>query len=112
MVILYGNFINQSKVELRSFSDAISIPAGLHGTDFLSEMVSNDYRITLIAPTGEVLYDNRADISEMENHLNREEVMEAFEVGRLQRIPCRPVLQEIFDGKFIELKNGMLRYKQ
>ncbi len=81
MVILYGNFINQSKVELRSFSDAISIPSGLHGTDFLSEMVSNDYRITLIAPTGEVLYDNRADISEMENHLNREEVMEAFEGG-------------------------------
>ena len=40
MVILYGNFINQSKVELRSFSDAISIPAGLHGTDFISEMVT------------------------------------------------------------------------
>ena len=39
-------------------------------------------------------------------------VMEASEVRRLQRIPCRQVLQEIFDGKFIELKNGMLRYKQ
>ena len=39
-------------------------------------------------------------------------VVEASEVRRLQRIPCRQVLQEIFDGKFIELKNGMLRYKQ
>ena len=39
-------------------------------------------------------------------------VMEASEVRRLQRIPCRQVLQEIFNGKFIELKNGMLRYKR
>ena len=39
-------------------------------------------------------------------------VMEASETRRLQRIPCKQVLQEIFDGKFIELKNGMLRYKQ
>ena len=37
---------------------------------------------------------------------------QASEVRKLQRIPCRQVLQEIFDGKFIELKNGMLRYKQ
>lgn len=39
-------------------------------------------------------------------------VMEASAVRRLQRLPCRQVLQEIFEGKFIELKNGMLRYKQ
>ena len=39
-------------------------------------------------------------------------VMELPEARRLQRIPCRQVLQEIFDGKFIELKNGMLRYKR
>lgn len=37
---------------------------------------------------------------------------QASEVRRLQRIPCRQVLQEIFNGKFIELKNGMLRYKR
>lgn len=38
-------------------------------------------------------------------------VMEASEVRRLQQVPCRQVLEEIFAGKFIELKNGMLRYK-
>lgn len=47
-----------------------------------------------------------------EHHQTTFRVMEASEVRRLQRIPCRQVLQEIFDGKFIELKNGMLRYKQ
>ena len=47
-----------------------------------------------------------------EEKAEKARVMEASEVRRLQRIPCRQVLQEIFDGKFIELKNGMLRYKQ
>ena len=43
-----------------------------------------------------------------DHHQTTFRVMEASEVRRLQRIPCRQVLQEIFDGKFIELKNGML----
>lgn len=47
-----------------------------------------------------------------EHHQTTFRVMEASEVRRLKRIPCRQVLQEIFDGKFIELKNGMLQYKQ
>ena len=47
-----------------------------------------------------------------DHHQTTFRVMEASAVRRLQRIPCRQVLQEIFYGKFIELKNGMLRYKQ
>ena len=47
-----------------------------------------------------------------DHHQTAFRVMEASEARRLQRIPCRQVLQEIFDGKFIELKNGMLRYKR
>ena len=46
------------------------------------------------------------------HHQTTFRVMEASEVRRLQRVPCRQVLQGIFDGEFIELKNGMLRYKQ
>lgn len=46
-----------------------------------------------------------------DHHQTTFRVMEASEVRRLQQIPCRQVLQEIFEGKFIELKNGMLRYK-
>ena len=47
-----------------------------------------------------------------DHHQTTFRVMEASEVRRLQQIPCRQVLQEIFEGKFIELKNGMLQYKQ
>lgn len=38
-------------------------------------------RITYIDADGTVLFDNKADISEMENHLNREEVVEAKRSG-------------------------------
>lgn len=38
-------------------------------------------RITYIGADGTVLYDNKADISEMENHLNREEVVAAKQSG-------------------------------
>lgn len=38
-------------------------------------------RITYIAADGTVLYDNKADISEMENHLDREEVVAAKQSG-------------------------------
>lgn len=47
-----------------------------------------------------------------DHHQTTFRVMEASEARRFQRIPCRQVLQEIFGGKFIELKNGMLRYKK
>ena len=38
-------------------------------------------RVTLIAPDGHALYDNYADKSSMENHLEREEIREAMTQG-------------------------------
>ncbi len=45
--------------------------AGLYSTN----------RITLIAPDGKVLYDNTADVTKMENHLNRPEIQSALQSG-------------------------------
>lgn len=64
---------------------------------------------------GQALEKTKADIDKYlrdVEYWNQFEEPEASEVRRLQRIPCRQVLQEIFNGKFIELKNGMLRYKR
>lgn len=54
------------------------------GTPFLEGVRGEDRnsRITLIAPSGEVLYDNRANAAQMENHGDRPEVIAAFEAGR------------------------------
>ena len=49
--------------------------------DLLKQLNYRDYRVTLIARDGSVLFDNKENPSEMKNHKNREEVKEAREVG-------------------------------
>ena len=49
-------------------------------TAYLTELASND-RITLIGSDGTVLYDSSSDISKLENHANRPEVVSAFKNG-------------------------------
>ena len=51
------------------------------GADFLRSIAGGDYRVTWIAADGEVLFDNRADSAQMENHLEREEIRKALENG-------------------------------
>ena len=47
--------------------------------DSLMGLFSNQYiRLTLISPSGEVLYDSKGDVSEMENHLQRSEIQQAL----------------------------------
>lgn len=38
-------------------------------------------------------------------------VMEASVVARMQKVPCKQALEEIFKDRFIELQNGFLRYR-
>ncbi|MDO4336987.1 MAG: hypothetical protein Q4C91_02755 [Eubacteriales bacterium] len=38
-------------------------------------------------------------------------VIEASDVARVKRVPCRQVLEEIFDDRFIDLQNGFLKYR-
>ena len=38
-------------------------------------------------------------------------VMEASAVARMQRVPCKQPLEEIFQDRFVELQNGFLRYR-
>lgn len=41
----------------------------------------DELRVTWIGPDGTVLYDNDASVSELENHANRPEILEAYEKG-------------------------------
>lgn len=40
-----------------------------------------DLRVTWIAHDGQVLYDSEKDVKQLDNHSNREEVVEALETG-------------------------------
>lgn len=63
----------------------------LLSADRIKEMENNDFlkkniRVSIITPEGEVIYDNNANIGEMDNHLDREEIKEALETGRGQAV--------------------------
>ena len=47
----------------------------------LQHLNYRDYRVTLIASDGTVIFDNKEKPSEMKNHKNREEIKEARELG-------------------------------
>ena len=54
------------------------------GKTYLKALEGESYRLTWIAPSGEVLFDSQADESSMENHAQREEVRQALESGEGQ----------------------------
>lgn len=67
---------------------------------------TNDLRLTLVAPDGRVLYDNQADETSMQNHLDRPEIAEAFENGDGQVIRKSATLNKSTYYYAILLKSG------
>lgn len=53
----------------------------LDSEEELSEFSFNGFRITLIDKDGNVKFDSNADVSEMNNHLNRPEIQQALNSG-------------------------------
>lgn len=47
----------------------------------LKNLNYREYRVTLVARDGEVIFDNKENPSDMKNHQNREEIKEARELG-------------------------------
>ena len=45
--------------------------------NFLDEIPNKDIRVTIIDPSGNVLFDNSADVDDLPNHNDREEVQKA-----------------------------------
>ena len=82
MGALYSYFGHVQEQQLR---DELSIAAAAmtdgEGETYLSQLHSDDYRITWLKADGTVLYDTRADASAMENHAQRQEVRQALANG-------------------------------
>ncbi|MDY3618275.1 sensor histidine kinase [Agathobaculum sp.] len=80
----YSGLADDVRSRLRSecaFLEQAAHENGGQADEVVSLAHSYADRITLIAPTGEVLFDNRAEQDEMENHLSRPEVRQALETG-------------------------------
>ena len=79
--VIYGYFGN---IERERLADEAQIAAAAFeegGTEFLTKINPENYRITLIDADGTVTFDTEKDPSGLENHSDREEVIEAEKNG-------------------------------
>ncbi len=81
MSILYGYFNEETHQQLQAQTDLAAQAVAVQGETYLQRVTTENYRITWIAADGTVLYDTDANTSQMENHLDREEVQEALASG-------------------------------
>lgn len=81
---------NQMKVQLELASKAIEH----EGAAYFEGLSPEDYRVTWIAADGTVLADTAATASDMDNHLEREEIREALEMGKGESVRYSDTLTE------------------
>ena len=79
--VLYDYFSTVQQDQLRIETQLTARGIELNGTAYLDGFQEDDYRITWITADGIVLYDNEADTSAMENHLERGEIRQALAEG-------------------------------
>jgi two-component system phosphate regulon sensor histidine kinase PhoR len=104
----------QTQMQRQIENEASHISAGLnHTTDrdaFLASLSFSHLstRITVIDPDGTVYYDNQANPSQMENHINRPEVAEAIVSGQSQSVRTSATLgkRTFYIAKLLE--NGQI----
>lgn len=80
--VFYGVFARQVQADLAQSARLVCALYELNKTPpELEHVAGDDLRITLIAPDGTVLFENRADATGMVNHLSREENQAALKTG-------------------------------
>ena len=81
MGVLYNHYESDHLDQMRIQTSAIARGVEENHLDYLKGLDVGDYRITWINKDGNVLFDNKKKHSKMANHLEREEIKEAFEKG-------------------------------
>ena len=106
MGILYSNFDGQMKKELSKEAAYLSYGVEQQGTDYLKNVKDKSSRITYINKDGTVLFDNKADADEMQNHKNRTEFQKAEKYGAGECSRYSDTLSEKTIYYALRLKDG------
>ena len=81
MGCLYEYFGSVEKKQLHDELELAAVAVEENGTEYLSQLSSERYRLTWIENDGTVLYDTVTDAESLENHADRVEVKQALEYG-------------------------------
>ena len=82
MGVLYNHFTDVQVQQLKNELSLAVTGTEQYGNAFLENVEADRFRVTWIDTDGTVLFDTQVDQSTMENHADREEILEAFETGR------------------------------
>ena len=80
--VLYGHFSEVQWQQLDSELELTRLGLESSGKDYLRSVSAEDLRITWVDGSGTVLFDTQADASAMDNHSQREEIVEALAYGK------------------------------
>ena len=92
--VLHGYFQDSVLADLTIRTAYIAHGIENEGIVYLEEDLPGGCRITLVDTDGTVLYDNREDPAQMENHADREEIHEAAMLGQGRAVRHSDTLSE------------------
>ena len=81
MGVVYDYFSGVQHDQLRMQTQLAAQGAANEGSRYFEGLEVEGFRITWIGAKGEVIYDSASDSAEMENHMERDEIREAFAGG-------------------------------
>lgn len=109
LVAFVGDY-NSDQTKEAMHADAVYIAKAMEteGISYLEQLPKQSQRITWIDTDGTVLFDSYADVSQMENHGEREEVVEALNTGRGESTRYSTTLAEKTENYAIKLSDGTI----
>ena len=118
MGVLYDYFSGQQMKSLKTETALCAAAVENDGLTYLESVSEGDYRITWISADGTVLFDNKAQTDNMENHLEREEIKEALNNGEGESARRSDTLMEkqlysarkLSDGTILRLSESYLAW--
>ncbi len=94
MGVLYSYFGKVQKDQLKTELALAAEALETSGERYLKEVDSGSCRLTYLSENGDVLYDSLGRADEMENHADREEIVEAMENGTGESVRYSKTLTE------------------
>lgn len=109
LVAFVGDY-NSDQTKEAMHAEAVYIAKAMEkeGISYLEQLPKQNQRITWIDTDGTVLFDSNVDVSQMENHGEREEVVEALKTGRGESTRYSTTLAEKTENYAIKLSDGTI----
>ena len=103
---LNNYFASLSMKELANEAELVSQGMAFDADNYLNHLdLNEDYRITWISNDGTVLFDSKVDASKLENHLERDEIKEAYLYGKGESVRTSTTIGKTTLNYAIKLKD-------